>query len=110
MFLIEDNNITMTKGDSGFFTLKLYSGDKSEYVITQGDKITFTVKKNKESFCDVVLEKKGDKIVLEKQDTEKIPSGEYVYDITLEKGTSDRCTVAEGKFILRKAVHNFERN
>lgn len=108
MFLVENNNITMTKGDSGFFTVKLSNGDNSEYVIAPGDVITFTVKKKKESFCQVVLEKRGEVIVFEKKDTEKIPSGEYVYDITLEKGTNQRCTVAEGKFILRKAVHNFE--
>ena len=108
MFLVENNNITMTKGDSSFFTVRLENGDKSEYIVADGDKITFTVKKKKESFCHVVLEKTGEVIVFEKGDTEKIPSGEYVYDITLEKGTNERCTVAEGKFILRKAVHNFE--
>ena len=108
MFLVENNNITMTKGDSGFFTVKLENGDGSEYIVADGDKITFTVKKKKESFCAVVLEKRGEVIVFEKKDTEQIPAGEYVYDITLEKSPNERRTVAEGKFILRKAVHNFE--
>ena len=108
MFLVENNNITMTKGDSGFFTVKLTNGDGSEYIVAAGDKITFTVKKKKESFCRVVLEKRGEVIVLEKQDTEKIPSGEYVYDVYIKNGKDERQTVIEGKYILRKAVHEFD--
>lgn len=108
MFMVENNNITMTKGDSGFFNLKFENGDGTEYVPKSGEKIVFTVKKKKESFYDVVLKKSGERIVFEKQDTEKIPSGEYVYDVTISKGLNERYTTMEGKFVLRKAVHEFE--
>lgn len=108
MFLVEDNNITLTKGDSGSFFVKLINGDGTEYVPYVTDKITFSVKKKKESFCPVVIEKKGLEIILNAADTETIPSGEYVYDIVLERSTGERYTAVEGKFLVRKAVHEFE--
>ncbi len=107
MFLVENNDITMTKGDSGFFTVRFENGDGTEYVPESGDEIIFTVKKKKESFCTVVLQKSGEKIFFEKEDTEKIPSGEYVYDIAVCRNTGERYTAVEGKFVLRKAVHDF---
>ncbi|MBQ7876595.1 MAG: hypothetical protein IJ316_04815 [Clostridia bacterium] len=108
MFMVENNNITMTKGDSGFFNVSFENGDGTEYVPKSGEEIIFTVKKKKEGFYDVVLEKSGKRIVFEKHDTEKIPSGEYVYDIMISKGSNERYTALEGKFVLRKAVHEFE--
>ncbi len=108
MFMVENNNITITKGDSGFFNISFENGDGTKYVPKPDDKIIFTVKRKKASYYTVVLEKQGEKIVFYKQDTEKIPSGEYVYDIVIKKGSNERCTALEGKFIIRKAVHNFE--
>lgn len=108
MFLVENNNITMTKGDSGFFTIAFENIDGSEFVPNVDDRVLFSVKKKKERFCPVVLTKAGQKIFFEKGDTEKIASGEYWYDVVIEKNTGERLTAIEGKFILRKAVHNFE--
>lgn len=108
MFIIENNDITMTKGDSAFFTVTFENGDGTEYVPENGTTVLFTVKKKKERFCSPVIEKTGTKIVFNKADTEKIPSGEYVYDIVVLKSTNERCTAVEGRFTLRKAVHNFE--
>ena len=108
MLLVENNDITMTKGDSGFFTVTFENGDGTEYVPENGVTVLFTVKKKKESFYSPVLEKNGTKIVFNAADTEKIPSGEYVYDIAVVKSADERHTAVEGKFTLRKAVHNFE--
>lgn len=108
MFCIENNDITMTKGDSGFFYVRLQNGDGSEFVPNEKDVVIFCVKRKKEKYCRVVLEKRGMKIILEKEDTETIPSGEYVYDVTVEKNTGERYTAIEGKFVIRKAVHDFE--
>ena len=107
MFEIKGNEIIMTKGDSAFFEIKLKNGDGSDFVRTEADEIVFSVKKRKEGYLPEIIRKCGEKIVFEKGDTEKIPSGEYVYDIRVERGTG-RFTVLEGKFILRKAVHEFE--
>ncbi len=107
MFNVTNNDITMTKGDSGKFNVRFKNKDGSEYVIGLADEVIFSLKRKKESFCPVIIEKKGCEIVFEKSETEKIPSGEYVYDVVLEKN-GERATVLEGKFTIRKAVHKFE--
>lgn len=108
MFLVENNNITITKGDSGKVSLKFKNRDGSEYVPKETDKIIFSVKKRKEKFSDKVLEKSGCEIVFSAAETENIASGEYVYDVAINKVTGERYTAIEGKFTIRKAVHDFE--
>ena len=108
MFFTENNDITMTKGDSGQINLKFKNKDGSEYVPTEADEVVFSVKRRKESFAQIVLEKRGCELVFEAAETEKIPSGEYVYDVFIKRNTGERYTAIEGEFILRKAVHEFE--
>ena len=45
MFMVENNNITITKGDSGFFNISFENGDGTKYVPKPDDKIIFTVKR-----------------------------------------------------------------
>lgn len=108
MFVVENNDITMTKGDSGFFTVAFENGDGTEFVLGDGDEVIFSVKRKKEGFCPIVIEKRGEKIIFDREDTEDIASGEYVYDVMICRNTGERYTAIEGKFTLRKAVHNFE--
>lgn len=108
MFYVKDNNIVMTKGDSGIFNVKLHNKDGSQYSISQGDTLTFSVKKKKEGYSSVVIKKQGEEIVFTKEDTENIPSGKYFYDVMILRSAGERYTVIEGIFELRKAVHEFE--
>ncbi len=107
MFYTENNNIVMTKGDSGKLNVKLVNKDGSEYTPKEGDKVLFSLKKQKDSYFPVVIEKEGTELVFKKEDTEHIPSGKYFYDVVILK-PEERCTVIEGEFIIRKAVHEFE--
>lgn len=108
MFLIENNDIVLTKGDSGRINLKFKNKDGSEYIPSEKDEIVFSVKKKKEGFSEIVLKKMGSEIVFGAEETEKIPSGEYFYDVFIQRSTKERYTAIEGKLIVRKAVHNFE--
>ena len=108
MFYVENNNITMTKGDSGSLFVKLSNPDGSEYVLNDGDSVVFSVKKRKESSFDVLLKKTGCRIDFNKKDTEKIPSGKYFYDVAILRSAGERYTAAEGILEIRKAVHDFE--
>lgn len=109
MFYVDNNNIVITKGDSGSFTVELKNSDGSEYRVNEGDSVIFTVKRKKEAYAPILLEKHGTEIVFAKEDTEGIPSGKYVYDIMLSKSAGERYTAVEGLFEIRKAVHKFER-
>ncbi len=108
MIFTENNDIIMTKGDSGQINLKFKNKDGSEYVPTEADEVVFSVKRSKESFAQIVLKKRGCELGFEAGETEKIPSGEYFYDVFIKRNTGERYTAIEGKFILRKAVHEFE--
>lgn len=109
MFLVENNNITITKGDSGKFDLKFLNDDGTEYFASDTDKVVFSVKKTKDKFSPLIMAKTGEKIVLDAKETEQIPSGNYVYDVVIETNAGERYTAIEGEFIVRKAVHEFER-
>lgn len=108
MFIIQNNDIIITKGDSGKVSLKFENRDGSEYAPSVNDEVIFSLKKRKERFSEVVLEKSGTEIVFEAEETEKIPSGEYFYDVHIKRSTGERYTAVEGKLTVRKAVHNFE--
>lgn len=108
MFVIQNNDIILTKGDSGRVNLKFKNKDGSEYAPSGKDEIIFSVKKKKESFSEIVFEKTGTEVVFDAKETEKIPSGEYFYDVLITRGTGERYTAIEGKLIVRKAVHDFE--
>lgn len=108
MFCVENECITITKGDWGIINLNFKNADGSEYVPKDTDTVIFSVKNRKYKFDKTVLEKRGTEIVFKSHETEKIPSGEYFYDVCILRATGERFTTAEGKFIVRKAVHNFE--
>ena len=106
MFLVEEGNITITKGDSGVVVLNFQNADGSDY-IPENDEIIFSVKRRKEQYEEIVLEKYGTRIQLESHDTQ-IPAGEYFYDVVIKRSTGEVFTPMEGKFTIRKAVHNYE--
>lgn len=108
MFCVENNSITITKGDSGRINLKFLNKDGTEYVPNDGDEVLFSVKRRAESFCPIVFEKEGTTIALSSEETQKMPSGEYVYDVVIKKSTGERYTAIQGKLQIRKAVHDFE--
>lgn len=108
MFYTEDNNIIMTKGDSGVLCVRLANRDGSEYIQNEGDRVIFSLKKRKDAHFPVLLEKEGTNIVFSKEDTEKIPSGTYVYDVVIVRSAGERYTAIWGDFEIRKAVHEFE--
>ena len=108
MFYTENNNIIMTKGDSGVINVHLKNKDGSEYILNDGDRVIFSLKKRKEAHLPILIQKEGIKIVFLKEDTEKIPSGNYVYDVVIEKTAGERYTAVCGDLEIRKAVHEFE--
>ena len=108
IFKIKNNDITMTKGDSGCFVIKLKNRDGTEFIPEEGDEVVFSVKEKKYKSEPVVLCKTGTEIIFEGKDTENLGSGSYFYDVFIKCGNGERQTVIEGKYILKRAVHTFE--
>jgi hypothetical protein len=117
MFTVEDNKITLTRGDTFEATLGLkVKGSSEPYVPVEGDKVRFIVKNwalnsNGSAYVDktVRIEKAIPiatmQLKLEPNDTKPLPFGRYAYDIevTLASGKVD--TVIEREdFIITPEV------
>lgn len=84
VFAIENKTIKITRGDSAVFTLDVkQNGEEYDYT---NDEVKFTVKKNTNT-DEILIQKTahyGEDVMLEPEDTENLPYGDYVYDVQLK--------------------------
>ena len=102
MFNVFMNDITITRGDDASFDIGITYNDKCmRYVMQQGDKLTFTVKKaaaDETAILQKVLTEP--KLVIAAADTAKLEFGSYKYDLQMTFADGKIQTVAEGNFVL----------
>ncbi|MBO7734447.1 MAG: hypothetical protein J6S67_17915 [Methanobrevibacter sp.] len=103
----ENNNITLTRGDSASISVGLKNPDGSAYTLQTGDVLFFTVKYN----CiteDIIIQKdiSTDAIInIIPSDTAALLYGEYFYDVQLTKANGEVNTVIPPRdFIVAKEV------
>lgn len=96
MLTIQDNVIKMTKGDTGMFSIDVYTPDNKFYTLKEQDKITFYLFKTENNcFCEcyqniednkIALKKefKSGIIILDSNDTRYLKYGEYFWKCVLE--------------------------
>lgn len=103
----ENNNITLTRGDSASISVALKNPDGTAYNLQSGDELLFTVKYN----CiteDIIIQKdiSTDAIInLIPSDTKDLLYGEYFYDVQLTRANGDVNTVIPPRdFIVAKEV------
>ena len=81
MFKISGNMISITRGDTGIFTLELSAnGEAYDY---SNDTVVLTVKRGTNA-GEVLIQKQcvyGENITFEPADTQNLPYGNYVYDV-----------------------------
>ncbi len=102
----KDKAITLTKGDSIALNFKT-----TNYDLTDGDKVTFSVAKNYNDEEPVITKEittineqnHSVNIQLSPEDTE-IPIGVYVYDIQVDLSDGRRETVVSSKLIVKGEV------
>ena len=96
MFKISKNNeIEMTKGDTGRFEVNATSKDGIIYNFNAEDVITFSVKRNVFE-TEYILQKTiqdCNTITIEPSDTTSLAVGKYVYDMQINLVTGDVITV-----------------
>ena len=95
MLLIEDNTITLTRGDSAVLAFDLTQADGSVYEMQEGDKLRLTVRKRAESSSPVLLSAETDtnKFHLTPGETKALPVGRLSYDCQLETAAGDVFTI-----------------
>ena len=94
MFKVENNAITLTRGDSGIAEITLTTEAGEQYTPQEGDSVHFYAKPNKFTLkmtefvaAEPVIEKTIPitdlNLRLNPQDTKDLPFGEYLYDLEL---------------------------
>ncbi|MBQ0088995.1 MAG: hypothetical protein KBT27_06655 [Prevotellaceae bacterium] len=98
--------ITMTRGDTPSFIVKPKivnpdTGERTDYVPQEGDKIIFAMKKSAASDEILVKEIPTDtmRFTLEEEDTKNLKYGVYLYEVSLKRG-SFICTFITNKQIM----------
>ena len=107
LYIDEDQNIELTRGDTGLFTISLVDQNGAEYIPQVGDSVRFAMSKSYGK--DVILNKSIpiDTLTLELEptDTKSLDFGKYVYDIEVTDSQGRVSTVIMGNLTLTKEVH-----
>lgn len=106
MFQVDNNNISMIRGDSGVFTISITDTDGSPVELTGGDVLTFTLRRAARNPA-IVLQKiiADGELDIKPADTEGLTFGAYVYDIELKRADGYVDTVIPPhEFLLMEEV------
>lgn len=108
-YSISGTTITLTRGDTLIAQISITDSEDNPYIPVEGDSVRFAMKSD---YSDVnpLIEKDIPidtlKLVLEPEDTKKLPFGTYVYDIQLTKSTGEVDTfITKSKLKLTEEVH-----
>ena len=112
MLLIDSRyNITITRGDTGLFTISLVDESGEEYIPAEGSKLRFAMsKKYGSTESELLIEKEIPidtmQLEIEPSDTKALPFGSnYVYDIELTDEYDRVSTVVMAKMTISKEVY-----
>lgn len=101
------NNIYLTRGDTGKFEVVMEDSTGTKYMPQEGDVVRFMMKKNYSQEA-VIIEKEipNDTLMLElePEDTKELPFGIYVYDIELTYANGDVDTFIKGRLVIGEEV------
>jgi len=118
-FKIEDNKITLTRGDTFITEVRIYQDDNrtEAYTPAQGDSVRFALKSPKMTSGNRAYRDEEPLILkdipissmilqLDPEDTKPLDFGEYVYDMELTKANGVVSTfITETPFILTPEVY-----
>ena len=105
MLKIDNNEIYITRGDSGIIELALEKdGEPYDY---SEDTVVFSVKRRPCDFNPVIQkEVVGNRIVLNPADTKSLPFGVYFYDVKVNTAGGDVITaIVPTNFTVGEEVH-----
>lgn len=106
MFTVNNNNISLIRGDSGAFTISIADTNGNPVELTEGDVLTFTLRRAARNPA-IILQKiiAGVELDIKPADTEGLTFGTYVYDIELKRADGYVDTVIPPhEFLLMEEV------
>lgn len=90
MLKVSNNNITITRGDSGVIMIHINGPDGTEYKMAEGDKAVLTVKKTTTAAKALItLDITDGMAKFKPSDTAGLDYGNYVYDCQLSTASGD---------------------
>lgn len=94
MLKVENNIISLTRGDSAFLNVEITNDEGETYELEHGDVCEFTVKKYTSSE-NVLIQKEvlNGEIRISPDDTKNLEYGQYVYDVQVTMANGDVATV-----------------
>lgn len=106
MFKVDNNNISLIRGDSGVFTITITDTNGTPVELTDGDVLTFTLRRAARNPA-IIMQKNiaGGELSIKPSDTEGLAFGAYVYDIELRRADGYVDTVIPPhEFLLMEEV------
>ena len=108
MFRISENEIQITRGDTGRVELDITQTDGKPYERQPGDIVTFTVKKSTSDLTPIIQKLVGESnaFTIEPADTENLDYGPYFYDVQLvcASDNSVNTIIVPSLFIVEEEV------
>lgn len=94
MFTVQNNNISLIRGDSGAFSISIADTNGNAVELTDGDVLTFTLRRTPRS-PTIVLQKTitGRTLNINPTDTQDLTFGAYVYDVELKRANGYTDTI-----------------
>lgn len=104
-----ENNIFITRGDTGAFHVTLTDRNGEQYMPSEGELLRFAMAKRYDAGKDILIDKEFPAeelmIYLNPQDTKNLKFGEHVYDVELKDENGDYVeTVISARMIIMKEV------
>ena len=117
VFVDENMNITMTRGDTGEFIVECLLDDETIYTPQEGDVVTFAVKHkdmrgdsyrdyvDPDPLCEIIIP--NDSMILEirPEDTRPLGFGKYDYQVDIEFANGKVSTFIDATLKITKEVH-----
>lgn len=109
MIKVKGTDIFIVRGDAATINLTIKDKvAKNNYALDEKDKVTLSVKKD--IYCkDILIQKdfENNTLWLEKEDTQNLDFGEYVYDVQLTYQDGKKDTIIQpSKFIILSEVND----
>ena len=107
LYIDEEQNIELTRGDTGFFTIALKNKQDEDYTPQEGDTLRFAMSQSFGGEPLILKQIPINTLVLEiePQDTASLKFGKYKYDIEFTDAAGHVSTIILGEFKVTNEVH-----
>ena len=106
MFIIEDDVLYLTRGDTAYLNVALQDADGEALDGTAA--ITFSCKKNvkDENYAFQCFCNYPEQIKIEPEQTKELEYGKYLYDIQVTMDNGDIFTIVSGPIYIKEEITN----